>query len=76
MPTMTEKLTKVTFYVPERIRRALAIVSAERNAPVGELITAIVEEQFPDQLSQADRAIAEGTDAGKSKRGRKPKGGE
>ncbi len=72
MPTMPEKPTKITCYVPERVRRALAIVSAERNISIGDLLRAWVEGEFPEQLKRADQNISEGK-PGTGKRGRKPK---
>lgn len=74
MLTMTDKRPKVTFDVPERVRRALAIFAAERNCTIGEAIEGLVTEHLPDHLSQADRAMATGQAGPVPKRGRRPKG--
>ena len=73
MLTMTPEQSKVTWYISERIRRALAIAAAQRNVAIGDVVAELVTANLPDQLAQADRAIADGTSAGKLKRGRRPK---
>ena len=73
MLTMNEKRPKVTFDVPERIRRTLAIIAAEQNCSVGDVIERLVIRNHPTQLERADRAIAEGEITPPPKRGRKPK---
>ena len=73
MPTMTEKPTKVTWYISEDTRRALAICAAERNCSIGDLLDGLVAESLPEHLERARRAIAAGEAAPAPKKGRKPK---
>jgi len=73
MTTMTEPRVRTTFDVPERIRRALNIRAARLGQSVGDIIAEIVQDHFQDDLHLAENALSHGSEAGKSKRGRKPK---
>lgn len=71
MSERTDRL-RLTADVPDRIRRALNIRAARLGISVGEVVTGLVEDGMADDLSIADRSIAEGkVDA--PKRGRKPR---
>ena len=73
MPVMSAERIRLTFDVPDRVRRALNIAAARRGVPVGEIIEEMTEECLPDDLSLADRTIAQGAEPPKQKKGRKPK---
>lgn len=74
MSVMTLERIRLTFDVPDPIRRALNIVAARKASTVGEIIAELVQEAYPDAIADANKAIAEGQ---RPKRGRRPKeGGE
>lgn len=72
MPLMATENSKLTAYVPERVRRALGIVAAAKGKTLGQVITALAEQHFQAELEQADRHIAAGEE-GRGKPGRKPR---
>jgi len=71
MSTMTQERIRITFDVPDRVRRALNIAAAETNETVGEIIERMTGELLQEQLSRADEIIAKGVQS--PKRGRRPK---
>ena len=75
MPTMAERI-RITFDVPDRIRRALNIEASRRGVTVSQVIEGLIEEHCEASLSMADQSIAEGSSAGTSKRGRPRKSTE
>lgn len=75
MLTMDERI-RITFDVPEDVRRALNIRAARSAMSVGEIIELLVVEGMSDDLEIARRSLAEGKPAPNPKRGRKPKGGD
>lgn len=64
--------TRVTFDIPEPIRRAIAIYAAERNYSVGQVIEEMARECIPAHITRAEEAIAEG-DTRPVRKGRPPK---
>ena len=71
MPLMAERI-RLTFDVPEEVRRALNIAAARQGKSVGEVIEQLAEEALPEDMEIARRAIAEGESSGPRK-GRKNK---
>ena len=64
--------SRVTFDLPEPVRRALLIYAAEQNLTVGEVIEQMAAELIPSHVAQAERAVAAG-EAKLSRKGRPPK---
>lgn len=66
--TMPEQARiRLTFDVPDRVRRALNIAASERNETVGEVIESLTEELLSEQLSRADEVIAKAAKASRKK---------
>lgn len=72
MLVMGERI-RLTFDIPDRVRRALNIEASKLNLTVGEVIERLVEENLSENLAIADKAIADGAPPSQIKRGRKPK---
>ena len=75
MLSMAERI-RLTFDVPDRVRRAINICASRLTISVGEVLEGLVDGTIPplrEELAFADRAIEEGRPASKSKPGRKPK---
>lgn len=68
MPLMATERIRLTFDLPERVRRALNVLAARKGLTVGEAIEQLVEEHCPEDLAIADRAIEEGAAGPKAKR--------
>jgi T5orf172 domain len=67
---------RMYFDVDDRLRWALRLMAADRNAPsVAQLVLNVMQEQVRKYLSEVDRRIARGEDPSqaKSPRGRKPR---
>lgn len=75
MPTMADRI-RITFDVPDRIRRALNIEASRKGLSVGEVIESLVTEHCKISLKVADDSIAEGQPTGTNPRGRRPKPAE
>lgn len=73
MPATMAQRSRVTFDVPERVRRALNIVSARKGRSIGEILEEVAEQLFPEDLELADKAIAEDESAPEAKGRRKGK---
>lgn len=73
MSLMAEARFKQTFDIADRTRRALASFAGSENLTIGQAIDRLVEQQLPEFLAIADRAIAKGEPAEKSKPGRRSK---
>lgn len=69
MSVMTIERIRLTFDVPDPVRRALNIIAARRASTVGEVIAELVQDNYPDAVAEANKAIAEGQ---RPKRGRRP----
>lgn len=63
---------RVTFDIPEPVRRAIAIYAAETNQSVGQVIEQFAGELIPDHISRAEEAIAAGVPK-LARKGRPPK---
>lgn len=74
MLVMAERI-RLTFDVPERVRRALNIYASRKGITVGEAIEQLSEELLAEDLALADRSIAEGDQPPKPRRGRKASDG-
>jgi hypothetical protein len=74
MLAMTDRI-RITFDVPDRVRRALNICAARRDLSVGGVIQELVELVLTDDLATADKTIAEGQGPSRPRRGRGQKGG-
>ena len=59
MSSMTIERIRLTFDVPDRVRRALNIVAARRVCSVGDIIAELTEEAYPDALADAGSAHLE-----------------
>jgi len=70
MLAMNERRARMTYDVPERVKRALNIRASRRDRSVGDLITEWVESTFTTELALADESIAEDSTTGTNKRGR------
>lgn len=51
---------RVTFDVPDPVRRAIAAYAADNNLSVGEVIELMATDYFPDYVQRAEAAIASG----------------
>ena len=70
MLAMSDRI-RITFDVPERVRRALNIRASRINKSVGHVIEWMTGQLLADDLALADKTIEEGA-AVEGKRGRKP----
>jgi hypothetical protein len=66
----TERI-KITFDVPDKVRRALAIAAGSRDKTVGQVIEWMAEQLLTEEMEFAARAISRGDPEPKGKPGRK-----
>ena len=59
MQLMAERI-RLTFDVPDRVRRALNLAASGQSITVGEVIEQLVVQGLPDELKLADEFIARG----------------
>ena len=57
MLTCVEK-RRVTFDVPEVARRAISMFAAERDITFGEALLVLAQQQIPDFVDRAEKALA------------------
>jgi plasmid stability protein len=58
MAVMATERIRLTFDVPDRVRRALGIRAARKNASVGQIIESMAEQLLQKELADADEEIA------------------
>lgn len=68
-----EERIRITFDVPDDVRRALNIYAARKNLSVGEVIEAMSRKYLPDDLALARKSIEEGDPPPKARKSRKKK---
>lgn len=73
MPAVADRI-RLTFDVPERVRRALNVAAARKGDSVGDVIEWLAEQLLAQDLEIADRAIAEEESGGGRKGRRRPAG--
>lgn len=64
--------TRVTFDIPESVRRAIAIYAAEQSLTVGQVVEQMATRCIPEAIAQAERAIESG-EKREVRKGRPPK---
>lgn len=69
MSLMADTRIRVSFDVPDRVRRALNIAAARLNLSAGEVVEFLFERYMQDDLTIADKAITEGLPPPKTKPG-------